>query len=63
MIPLRGMSQLVRYEVRDRIAIITVDNPPVNVLEYRRQFGDDWRPSPLPEKLAIERRGFHGDAA
>jgi 3-hydroxyacyl-CoA dehydrogenase len=26
------MSQLVRYEVRNRIAIITVDNPPVNAL-------------------------------
>jgi 3-hydroxyacyl-CoA dehydrogenase len=32
MIPLRGMAQLVRYEVRDRVAIITVDNPPVNAL-------------------------------
>ncbi|MDO8681425.1 MAG: 3-hydroxyacyl-CoA dehydrogenase NAD-binding domain-containing protein [Acidobacteriota bacterium] len=26
------MSQLIRYEVRDRIAILTVDNPPVNAL-------------------------------
>jgi 3-hydroxyacyl-CoA dehydrogenase len=26
------MSQLVRYEVRQRVAIITVDNPPVNAL-------------------------------
>ncbi len=26
------MSQLVRYEVRDRVAIITIDNPPVNAL-------------------------------
>jgi 3-hydroxyacyl-CoA dehydrogenase len=26
------MSQLVRYEVRDRIAVITIDNPPVNAL-------------------------------
>ena len=26
------MSQLVRYEVRNRIAIITIDNPPVNAL-------------------------------
>ncbi|HUE89473.1 MAG TPA: 3-hydroxyacyl-CoA dehydrogenase NAD-binding domain-containing protein [Vicinamibacterales bacterium] len=26
------MSQLVRYDVRDRIAIITIDNPPVNAL-------------------------------
>ena len=32
MIPLRGMSPLVRYEVRDRVAVITVDNPPVNAL-------------------------------
>ena len=32
MIPLRGMAQLVRYEVRDRVAVITVDNPPVNAL-------------------------------
>jgi 3-hydroxyacyl-CoA dehydrogenase len=26
------MSQLVRYDVRDRVAIITIDNPPVNAL-------------------------------
>ena len=26
------MSPLVRYEVRDRIAVVTVDNPPVNAL-------------------------------
>ena len=26
------MSQLIRYEVRDRVAILTVDNPPVNAL-------------------------------
>ena len=26
------MSQLVRYEIRDRVAIITIDNPPVNAL-------------------------------
>ena len=26
------MPELIRYEVRDRIAIITVDNPPVNAL-------------------------------
>src|SRR5258707_6372995 len=26
------MSELVRYEVRDRVAILTVDNPPVNAL-------------------------------
>ena len=32
MIPFRRMSQLVRYEVRDRAAVITVDNPPVNAL-------------------------------
>jgi 3-hydroxyacyl-CoA dehydrogenase len=32
MIPLRGMSPLVRYEVRGRVAVITVDNPPVNAL-------------------------------
>jgi 3-hydroxyacyl-CoA dehydrogenase len=32
MITYRSMSQLVRYEVRDRIAIITIDNPPVNAL-------------------------------
>src|SRR6185295_12788626 len=32
MIRLRGMSELVRYEVRDRVAVITVDNPPVNAL-------------------------------
>ena len=32
MIPLRAMSPLVRYEVRDRVAVVTVDNPPVNAL-------------------------------
>ncbi len=32
MIPLPAMSQLVRYEVRDRVAVLTVDNPPVNAL-------------------------------
>src|SRR5690349_3788374 len=32
MIPFRRMSQLVRYDVRDRVAAITVDNPPVNAL-------------------------------
>src|SRR6476660_2567152 len=26
------MSELVRYEVRDQVAIVTVDNPPVNAL-------------------------------
>jgi 3-hydroxyacyl-CoA dehydrogenase len=26
------MSELVRYEIRDRVAIITIDNPPVNAL-------------------------------
>ena len=26
------MSELIRYEVRDRIAVLTVDNPPVNAL-------------------------------
>ena len=26
------MSQLIRYDVRDRVAILTVDNPPVNAL-------------------------------
>jgi 3-hydroxyacyl-CoA dehydrogenase len=33
------------------------------VNKYREQFGDHWRPSPLLEKLAIEGRAFHGDAA
>ena len=32
MIPYGAMSQLVRYDVRDRVAIITIDNPPVNAL-------------------------------
>ena len=32
MIPYDSMSQLVRYDVRDRVAIITIDNPPVNAL-------------------------------
>ena len=29
---MRRMSELVRYEIRDRVAIVTVDNPPVNAL-------------------------------
>jgi 3-hydroxyacyl-CoA dehydrogenase len=43
----------------------TVGLPTVlaRVLEYRRQFGDYWQPSPLLQKLASEGRGFHGDAA
>jgi 3-hydroxyacyl-CoA dehydrogenase len=32
VIPFGGMSQLVRYEVRDGVAVITADNPPVNAL-------------------------------
>jgi 3-hydroxyacyl-CoA dehydrogenase len=32
MIPLRGMSPLVHYQVRDRVAVFSVDNPPVNAL-------------------------------
>ena len=30
---------------------------------YRQQSGDCWRPSPLLEKLAMDGRGFYGDAA
>ncbi|HEY8136100.1 MAG TPA: 3-hydroxyacyl-CoA dehydrogenase family protein, partial [Candidatus Limnocylindrales bacterium] len=43
----------------------TVGLPTVlaRVNKYREQFGDYWRPSPLLEKLAIDRRGFYGDAA
>ena len=26
------MSELVRYEIRDQVAVVTVDNPPVNAL-------------------------------
>ena len=26
------MAELVHYEVRDRIAVLTVDNPPVNAM-------------------------------
>ena len=26
------MPELIRYEVRDRVAILTIDNPPVNAL-------------------------------
>ncbi len=29
------------------------------VQEYRRQFGDYWKPSPRLERLAVEGRGFH----
>ncbi len=30
--------------------------------EYRHQFGDYWKPSPLLERLAAQNRGFHGPA-
>jgi 3-hydroxyacyl-CoA dehydrogenase len=33
------------------------------VNRYRGQFGDYWRPAPLLERLAIDRRGFCGDTA
>jgi 3-hydroxyacyl-CoA dehydrogenase len=42
---------------------VGLPNVLARVDEYRHQFGDYWRPSPLLEKLAIEGRGFHGDAA
>ena len=29
------MSDLVRYEVKDRVAVLTIDNPPVNALSAR----------------------------
>ena len=50
MIPLRAMSPLVRYEVRDRVAVVTVDNPPVK------------QPSSLLERMPVEGRAFHGSA-
>ncbi|HEU4939696.1 MAG TPA: 3-hydroxyacyl-CoA dehydrogenase NAD-binding domain-containing protein, partial [Vicinamibacterales bacterium] len=42
----------------------TVGLPTVlaRVLEYRRQFGDYWQPSPLLQKLASEGGGFHSEA-
>jgi 3-hydroxyacyl-CoA dehydrogenase len=42
----------------------TVGLPTVlaRVNEYRQQFGDYWKPSPLLEQLAQHNRGFHGDA-
>jgi 3-hydroxyacyl-CoA dehydrogenase len=33
------------------------------VNQYREQFGDYWKPSPLLERLVAEGRGFHGDPA
>jgi 3-hydroxyacyl-CoA dehydrogenase len=53
MITYGSMSQLVRYDVRERIAIITIDNPPVNAL------------SPgVPEGIseAVERAGLDSTA-
>jgi 3-hydroxyacyl-CoA dehydrogenase len=47
------MPELVRYDIRDRVAIITIDNPPVNAL------------SPgVPEGIsdAVERAGNDGNA-
>ncbi|MBW8861317.1 MAG: hypothetical protein JF601_02965, partial [Acidobacteria bacterium] len=26
------MADLIRYEVKDRVAVVTIDNPPVNAL-------------------------------
>ena len=52
MIPLRRMSELIGYEIRDRIAVVTIDNPPVNALS-----------AGVPEGIseAVERAG--GDPA
>jgi 3-hydroxyacyl-CoA dehydrogenase len=46
------MSELIRYEIRDRIAVVTIDNPPVNALS-----------AGVPEGIseAVERAG--GDPA
>ena len=46
------MSQLVRYEVRDSVAVITIDNPPVNALS-----------AGVPEGIsdAVERAGQDTD--
>jgi 3-hydroxyacyl-CoA dehydrogenase len=33
------------------------------VQEYRKQFGDYWKPAPLLERLVAEGRGFHGEPA
>ena len=44
----------------DTVGLATVV---ARVRTYRQQFGDYWQPSPLLEKLAVEGRGFHGDAA
>jgi 3-hydroxyacyl-CoA dehydrogenase len=47
------MSQLVRYEIRDRVAVVTIDNPPVNALS-----------AGVPEGIseAVERAGQDGAA-
>src|SRR6476659_9559465 len=52
MIPLRRMSPLVRYDLPDRVVVITIDNPPVNALS-----------AGVPEGIseAVERAGH--DAA
>ena len=71
MIRLRRMSHLVRYEVRDRVALITVDNEGARVPEEGQatrasdidvMFADYRRPSSLLEKLAFEGHAFHGGA-
>jgi 3-hydroxyacyl-CoA dehydrogenase len=43
----------------------TVGLPTVlaRIKEYREQFGDYWKPSPLIEQLAAENRGFHSQTA
>jgi 3-hydroxyacyl-CoA dehydrogenase len=33
------------------------------VQEYRKRFGDYWKPAPLLERLVAEGRGFHGEVA
>ena len=43
----------------DTIGLPTVVS---RVRMYREQFGDHWQLSPLLERLAVEGRGFHGDA-
>ena len=56
------MSNLVRTELRDGVAVLTIDNPPVvlgRVEDYRARLGDHWQPAPLLARLAAEGRGFH----
>jgi hypothetical protein len=69
------MPNLVHTQLRDGVAVVTIDNPPVNARSPGvwaavddavgkaaadpAAQGDHWQPAPLLARLAAEGRGFH----